>query len=61
MAIVLKKSHRWRVLLAHAGLLAFIALTVFPFLMIVSISLRPGNFAGGHLIPTPSTMPTASS
>ena len=52
MAIVLKKSHRWRVLLAHAGLLAFIALTVFPFLMIVSISLRPGNFAGGHLIPT---------
>jgi len=52
MAIVLKKSHRWRVLLAHAGLLAFIALTVFPFLMILSISLRPGNFAGGHLIPT---------
>ncbi len=52
MAIVLKKSHRWRVLLTHAGLLAFIALTVFPFLMILSISLRPGNFAGGHLIPT---------
>jgi maltose/maltodextrin transport system permease protein len=52
MAIVLKKSHRWRVLLAHAGLLVFIALTVFPFLMILSISLRPGNFAGGHLIPT---------
>ena len=51
MAIVLKKSHRWRVLLAHAGLLAFIALTVFPFLMILSISLRPGNFAGGHLVP----------
>lgn len=51
MAIVLKKSHRWRVLCAHLGLLAFIALTVFPFLMILSISLRPGNFAGGHLIP----------
>jgi maltose/maltodextrin transport system permease protein len=51
MAIVLKKSHRWRVLLTHAGLLAFIALTIFPFLMILSISLRPGNFAGGHLIP----------
>jgi maltose/maltodextrin transport system permease protein len=52
MAIVLKKSHRWRVLLAHAALLAFVAITVFPFLMILSISLRPGNFAGGHLIPT---------
>jgi len=51
MAIVLKKSHRWRVLCVHAVLLAFIALTVFPFLMILSISLRPGNFAGGHLIP----------
>ena len=51
MAIVLKKSHRWRVLCVHAALLAFIALTVFPFLMILSISLRPGNFAGGSLIP----------
>ena len=51
MPIVLKRSHRWRVLLVHAVLLGFIALTVFPFLMIVSISLRPGNFAGGHLIP----------
>lgn len=51
MAIVIKKSQRWRVLMAHLGLLAFIALTVFPFLMILSISLRPGNFAGGHLIP----------
>ena len=52
MAIVLKKSHRWRVFAMHAALLSFIALTVFPFLMILSISLRPGNFAGGHLIPT---------
>lgn len=51
MAVVLKRSHRWRVLAAHAGLLAFVALTVLPFLMILSISLRPGNFAGGSLIP----------
>ncbi len=51
MAIVLKKNHRWRVWLAHALLLGFIALTVLPFLMILSISLRPGNFAGGSLIP----------
>lgn len=51
MAIVLKSSHRWRVWLTHAALLMFIAFTLWPFLMIVSISLRPGNFAGGSLIP----------
>jgi maltose/maltodextrin transport system permease protein len=52
MAIVLKSSHRWRVWLTHLAMLAFIALTVWPFLMILSISLRPGNFAGGSLIPS---------
>lgn len=52
MAVVLKKSHRWRVFAAHAFLVAFGIVTVLPFLMIVSISLRPGNFAGGHLIPS---------
>ena len=52
MAIVLKQSHRWRVVATHIAMLSFIALTVLPFLMILSISLRPGNFAGGHLIPT---------
>lgn len=52
MAIVLKKSHRWRVIATHAALLTFITATVLPFLMILSISLRPGNFAGGHLIPS---------
>jgi len=51
MAIVIRSSHRWRVWCAHAVLLIFIAFLVLPFLMIVSISLRPGNFAGGHLIP----------
>lgn len=51
MAVVLKKSHRWRVVGMHVALLTFITLTVLPFLMILSISLRPGNFAGGHLIP----------
>lgn len=52
MAIVVGKSERWRILLAHAGLITFIALTVFPLLAIVSISLRPGNFATGSLIPS---------
>src|SRR5882672_512490 len=51
MALVLKRKHRWRVVCVHAGLLGFIALMVFPFLMIVSISLRPGNFAGGSILP----------
>jgi maltose/maltodextrin transport system permease protein len=51
MAIVLDKSHRWRVLAAHAFLIALAALVIFPFLMILSISLRPGNFAAGSLIP----------
>ncbi|MEW9899561.1 maltose ABC transporter permease MalG [Chitinivorax sp. PXF-14] len=51
MAVVLDKSHRWRVLAAHVGVIAFIALIMFPFLMILSISLRPGNFATGSIIP----------
>jgi maltose/maltodextrin transport system permease protein len=51
MSMILKKSHRWRVWLAHISLLCFVALTALPFLMIFSISLRPGNFAGGSLIP----------
>jgi maltose/maltodextrin transport system permease protein len=51
MAIVLDKSHRWRVLAAHAFLIVLIALVIFPFLMVLSISLRPGNFASGSLIP----------
>ncbi|GHD64366.1 maltose ABC transporter permease MalG [Jeongeupia chitinilytica] len=51
MAMVLDKTHRFKVIAAHAGLIFFLALTLFPFLMIVSISLRPGNFAAGSLIP----------
>lgn len=52
MAIVLDKSHRWRVVLAHLALIAVVAAVMFPFLMILSISLRPGNFATGDLIPS---------
>ena len=37
---------------AHLGLIVFIALIMFPLVMIVSISLRPGNFATGDVIPT---------
>jgi len=52
MPIVVGKRQRWRVLAAHAGLIAFIALIMFPLLAIISISVRPGNFATGSLIPS---------
>ena len=52
MAIVLDKSHRWRIVAAHVFLIALCLAVIFPFLMIISISLRPGNFATGTLIPS---------
>jgi maltose/maltodextrin transport system permease protein len=51
MPIVTGRRHRWRLVAAHAGLIAFVALTMLPLVMIVSISLRPGNFATGSVIP----------
>jgi maltose/maltodextrin transport system permease protein len=52
MSLVTGKKQRWRVWAAQAFLWALIAITLFPLLAIVSISLRPGNFATGALIPT---------
>jgi maltose/maltodextrin transport system permease protein len=43
----------WKKVAAHAFLVAFIALILFPFLIVLSISLRPGNFSTGALIPNP--------
>jgi len=51
MALVTGKSQRWRVWAAHAFLCSLVAITLFPLLAIISISLRPGNFATGSLIP----------
>jgi maltose/maltodextrin transport system permease protein len=51
MAIVAGKKQRWRIIAAHAGLIAFCALILFPLVMIISVSLRPGNFGTGDLIP----------
>ena len=51
MAIVQAPSQRWRKLAAHLFLLCLCAVVVFPFLVVVSVSLRPGNFASGSLIP----------
>jgi maltose/maltodextrin transport system permease protein len=52
MPLVTGKSQRWRVRAAQVFLWVLIALTLFPLLAIVSISLRPGNFATGSLIPS---------
>ena len=52
MAIVTGKKQRWRLLAAHIFLCALIAVTVFPLLAVLSISLRPGNFSTGSLIPS---------
>jgi maltose/maltodextrin transport system permease protein len=51
MAIVQGKGHHWRLLGAHAFLVVICLLVLFPLLMVVSISLRPGNYATGDVIP----------
>jgi maltose/maltodextrin transport system permease protein len=51
MAIVTGKNQRWRLLAAHVFLWGLIGFVMFPLLAIISISLRPGNFATGSLIP----------
>jgi maltose/maltodextrin transport system permease protein len=51
MAIVIDKSQRWRVWAAHAFLILLCAAVIFPFILTISISLRPGNFATGRIIP----------
>ncbi len=51
MAIVQSSSHHLRLAATHLLLLGFIAMIVFPLLMVLAISLRVGNFATGSLIP----------
>jgi maltose/maltodextrin transport system permease protein len=50
--IVQSRQQRWRKLAAHAFLLGLCAAVLFPFLVVISVSLRPGNFASGSLIPS---------
>lgn len=45
------KSYRYRVALTHLFFISFIAIVIFPLLMIVSISFREGNFAIGSIFP----------
>jgi maltose/maltodextrin transport system permease protein len=51
MPMVLDKSQRWRLVAAHAFLIVFCLVVIFPFLVVLSVSFRPGNFASGSLIP----------
>jgi maltose/maltodextrin transport system permease protein len=51
MAIVVSKSQRWREFAAHGFLWAFLIFTLFPLAIVISISLRPGNYAAGAIIP----------
>jgi maltose/maltodextrin transport system permease protein len=45
-------EQRLKSVAAHVFLICFIALILFPFLMVIAISFRKGNFALGALIPT---------
>jgi len=47
---------RLKKILAHGFLLIFLALTLFPFLMVISISFREGNFTTGTLFPEHPTL-----
>jgi maltose/maltodextrin transport system permease protein len=51
MPIVTGKSQRRRAIAAHAFLIAFLGFTLFPLVMVISISLREGNYATGSIIP----------
>ena len=51
MAMVQPRNLKYRVWAARIFMILFICLIMFPFLMIISVSFRSGNFATGSLIP----------
>ena len=51
MAMVQGQSLKYRVWATHILLWCFLALILFPLLMVIAISLREGNFAIGNIIP----------
>ena len=46
----------WKKIFAHGFLILFIALIMFPLLMVISISFREGNFSTGTIIPEHPTL-----
>lgn len=56
MIVERPKDLRRKKILAHGFLIVFLALILFPFLSIISISFREGNFTTGDLIPRDPTL-----
>ena len=56
MAIVQPKSIKYRLWATHLVMLGFIALIVFPLIMVIAISFRTGNFSVGEIIPSNPTL-----
>ncbi|MGY3858490.1 MULTISPECIES: maltose ABC transporter permease MalG [Aeromonas] len=56
MAIVQPKSVKYRVWATHLVMWAFLALIIFPVIMVIAISFRNGNFSVGEIIPTNPTL-----
>ncbi len=56
MAIVQPKSIKYRLWATHLVMLGFLALIVFPLIMVIAISFRTGNFSVGEIIPSSPTL-----
>lgn len=56
MIVERPRDLRTKKILAHGFLLIFLALILFPFLMVISISFREGNFTTGDLLPSDPTL-----
>ncbi|HIF9365820.1 TPA: maltose ABC transporter permease MalG [Photobacterium damselae] len=52
MAMVQHQLLKYRVWATHIGMWCFLALMMFPLLMVIAISFREGNYASGELIPS---------
>ncbi|WEE23386.1 maltose ABC transporter permease MalG [Aeromonas caviae] len=56
MAIVQPKSVKYRVWATHLVMWGFLALIIFPLIMVIAISFRNGNLSVGEIIPTNPTL-----
>ena len=56
MAIVQPKSVKYRVWATHLVMWGFLALIIFPLIMVIAISFRNGNFSVGEIIPSDPTL-----
>ena len=56
MAIVQPKSVKYRVWATHLVMWCFLALIIFPLIMVIAISFRNGNFSVGEIIPSNPTL-----